>query len=47
MKNAAEQYKFLQYGIHGLKDIKILGKSKTFILKYIKYLTKQIKLMPN
>ena len=44
MKNATEQYKFLQYGIHGLKDIKILGKSKTFILKYIKYLTKTNKI---
>ena len=44
MKNATEQYKFLQYGIHGLKDIKMLGKSKIFILKYIKYLTKTNKI---
>ena len=44
MKNASEQYKFLQYGIHGLKDIKILDKSKTFIYNYIKYLTKTNKI---
>ena len=35
MTYASEQFKFLQYGIHGLKDIRILGKSEIFIKKYM------------
>ncbi len=38
MTYASEQFKFLQYGIHGLKDIRILGKSEVFIKNYVNFL---------
>ena len=38
MINSTEQVKFLQYGIHGLKDIRILGKSEIFIKNYVNFL---------
>ena len=38
MINSTEQVKFLQYGIHGLKDIRILGKSELFIKNYVNFL---------
>ena len=37
MINSTEQFKFLQYGIHGLKDIRILGKSELFIKNYVNF----------
>tara|TARA_B100000575_G_scaffold293194_1_gene303800 strand:+ start:248 stop:1978 length:1731 start_codon:yes stop_codon:yes gene_type:complete len=40
MDYSAEQVKFLQYGIHGLKDIRILGKSEIFIKNYINFLNR-------